>query len=140
MTTTRNERRSTSDIARRRAASRDLVTGLVLLVVSEASLIAMNPDATAGPVPLAWALSPLVGIGLLVRAQVRIVGRSDERERVDALSAMAVGFAVVMTALAVVGVLQAAGIGDARQQVQVTTGLGIASWVVASLLRERRVS
>ncbi len=109
-----------------------------MLVISQMSLIALDPDASAGPLHLAWALSPLVGIGLLVWAQVRILGRSDERERADELSAMAIGFGVVITALAAAGVLQAAGIGDARQQLQITTGLGIAAWIVASLLRKRR--
>ena len=134
----RRERRSASDIARRRSASRDLVAGLTVLVASELSLIALDPDASAGPLQLAWALSPLVGIGLLVWAQVRILRRSDERERADELSAMAIGFAVVIVALAAVGVLQAAGIGDARQQLQMTTGVGIVAWIVASLLRKRR--
>ena len=109
-----------------------------MLVVSQMSLIALDPDASAGPVQLAWVLSPLVGIGLLVWAQVRILRRSDERERADELFAMAIGFAVVIAALAVVVVLQAAGLGDAGQQLQMTTGVGIAAWIVASLLRKRR--
>ena len=140
MASPHRERKSASDIARHRSASRDLVAGLAVLIISQMSLLAMDPDASAGPLHLAWVLSPLVGIGLLVWAQVRILGRCDERERVDELSAMAIGFAVVITALAAVGVLQAAGIGDARQQLQMTTGLGIAAWIVASLLRKRRAS
>ncbi len=135
-----SERRSVSDIARRRAASRDLLPGLTLLIVSQASLIAVTPDASVGAWHLAWALSPLVGIALLVWAQLRMLGRSDERERLQELSAMSIGFGVLMVALAVVGVLQSAGIGHVRQQVLVTTGLGIAAWVVASLLLKRRSS
>lgn len=134
------ERRSSSDITRRRAASRDLVPGLVVLVVSQVSLIVADPDASASGWHLAWALSPLVGVGLLVWAQVRMLRRADERERVVVQSAMAIGFGVVITALAVVGVLQAAGIGDVRQQVQVTTILGIAAWVFAAWVLERRTS
>lgn len=89
---------------------------------------------------LAWALSPLIGVGLLVWAQFRMLGHSDERERTVELSAMAFGFGVVITALAVVGILAGAEIGDIRQQVQVTTVLGAAAWVVASQLLKRRVS
>jgi hypothetical protein len=125
---------------RRRAASRDLLPGLAVLIFSEASLIAQSPDASASVWHLAWALSPLVGIGLLVRAQMRILRRSDERERAQDLAAMAIGFGVVMGSLAVVGVLQAAGIGGVRQQLQITTGLGIAAWVCGSMLLKRRAS
>ncbi len=111
-----------------------------MLVVSQMSLIALDPDASAGGWRLAWALSPLVGIGLILWAQLRILRRSDERERAVELSALAIGFGVVITALAAVGVLQAAEIGDIRQQAQITTFLGIAAWVLASLLLKRRVS
>lgn len=134
------ERKSASDIARQRAASRDLLPGLAVLIVSELSLIALSPDPSAGTWHLIWALSPMVGIGLLVLAQIRILGRSDERERAEELTAMAIGFGVVIAALAAVGVLQAAGIGDSRQQLQITTGLGIAAWIVALLLLKRRAS
>lgn len=134
------ERQSSSDVARRRAASRDLLPGLVVLIVSQVSIIAASPDTSSGGWHAVWALSPLVGIGLLVWAQIRMHGRSDERERAVELNAMAIGFGVTITVLAAVGVLQAAGIGDARQQLQITTGLGIAAWVVASLHLKRRVS
>ena len=140
MTSQHRERESISDRVRRRAASRDLLPGLAVLIFSEASLIAQSPDASASVWHLAWALSPLVGIGLLVRAQMRILRRSDERERAQDLAAMAIGFGVVMGSLAVVGVLQAAGIGGVRQQLQITTGLGIAAWVCGSVLLKRRAS
>ena len=140
MASKHEERQSSSDVARRRAASRDLLPGLVVLIVSEVSLIAASPDTSAGGWHVVWALSPLVGIGLLIWAQIRMLGRSDERERAVELSAMAIGFGVTITVLAAVGVLQAAEIGDARQQLQITTGLGIAAWIVASLLLKRRVS
>lgn len=64
--------------------------------------------------------------------------RSDERERVVELSAMAVGFGVVLTALAALGVLPGAEIGDIGQQTQITTFLGVGSWVLALLLLRRR--
>ena len=131
-------RHSSNELVRRRAASRDLAPGLAVLVVSQLSLIVLDPDASDGGLPLAWALSPLLGIGLLVWAQVRMVRRSDERERAIELSAMAVGFGVVITALAVLGILQGAEIGDVRQQLQITTFLGIAAWVAALQLLKHR--
>lgn len=137
MAVSNEDRHSRNEQARRRAASRDLVPGMVLLVASQASLIASDPDASASGWHLAWTLSPLVGIGLLVWAQFRMLGRADERERVVELSAMAVGFGVLITALAALGVLQAADIGDVRQQLQIVTMLGIAAWVIASTLLRR---
>jgi hypothetical protein len=139
-TSNHEHRRSVSDIARKRSASRDLIPGLTILIVSQMSLISLDPDASDGALNLAWALSPLVGIALLVWAQARILARSDERERAQELSAMAIGFAVVVSALAAAGVLQSADLGDARQQMQITTGLGIATWVAASLVVKRRTS
>lgn len=102
------------------------------------SLIAYDPDASEGPAHLVWALSPLLGIGLLLWAQLRMLRRSDERERAVELAAMAIGFGVVITALFVLGVLQGADIGDIRQQTQITTFLGIGSWVLALLVLRRR--
>jgi len=131
---------SAGDIRRRRAASRDLSPGLALLVLSQASLIAKNPDAAAGDWYTAWALSPLIGLGLVTWAQVRILRRADERERAQELFAMAIGFGVVMFALAGVGVLHAAAIGQISQQLQITTGLGIATWLVASQVLRRATS
>jgi len=140
MTSLSEPPRSSGDLARRRAASRDLAPGMVVLVVSQMSLIAAGPDASDGGWQLAWALSPLVGIGLLVWAQLRMLGRSDERERTLELYAMAIAFGVVITALAALGTVQAAGIGDIRQLLQVMTVLGIATWVGASVVLRRRVS
>ena len=140
MNADRERRLSSSDIARRRAASRDLIPGLAVLIVTQASLVAASPDASASGWHLAWALSPLVGIGLLASAQIRMLRRSDERELAVELSSMAIGFGLVLAALAVVGVLQAAEIGDARQQLQVTTAAGIAAWVAASAVLKRRMS
>ncbi len=108
----RAERKSASDVARERAASRDLLPGLVLLLLTEGTLLVADPDAGSSPGHLAWALSPLLAIGLLAWGQVRVLQRADERERLQHLTAMAVGFGVVIVTLAAVGVLQAADLGD----------------------------
>ncbi len=137
MTTSDETRRSQSEAARRRAASRDLAPGMLLLVASQGSLIALDPDASTSGWHLAWALSPLVGIALLVWAQLRMLARSDERERAVELSAMAIGFGVVIISLAVLGVLQSADIGDLRQQVQLVTMVGVGAWAIASTALRR---
>ena len=72
------ERKSVSDVARERAATRDLIPGLAALLVTQGTLIAVDPDATSSAWHLAWALSPLIAIGLLVWGEVRILRRSAE--------------------------------------------------------------
>jgi hypothetical protein len=131
MSPTTPERESRSDVTRKRAAMRDLIPGLVALVVAEATLIAADPDATSSGWHLVWSLSPLIGIGMLAWGQVRILRRSDEWERLGQLSAMSIGFGVFAVLLAGVGVLQAAGIGDVVQLMQITFFAGIAAWVAA---------
>jgi len=44
---------------------------------------------------------------------------------------MAVGFGVLIVALAVVGVLQGADIGDPRQQTQLSFVAGVLAWVAS---------
>lgn len=131
MTSTTPERHSRSDVTRRRAATRDLIPGLAALVIAEGSLIVADPDATSSGWHMLWALSPLVGIALLAWGQLRVLRRSDEWERLKQLTAMSIGFGVLAVLLAVVGVLQAASIGDVARLVQVTFFVGIAAWVGA---------
>ena len=140
MSRTPAERKSVSDVARARAATRDLIPGLVALLVTQGTLITFNPDATWSAWNLAWALSPLIAIALLVWGQVRILRRSDERERLAQLAAMAFGFGVFAVSLAVVGVLQGAGIGDPVQHTQITFTVGILAWVAALEVDRRRAS
>jgi len=131
------ERNSRSDTARQRAAFRDLLPGLVVLVLTEGSLIVADPDASSSPWALAWSLSPLIAVGLLVWGQLRILRRSDERERLVQLGAMAVGFGTFAVLLAASGVLQAADIGDPAQQSQITFAAGILAWVGATAVAQR---
>lgn len=138
MDTASDDRKSASDVARARAAYRDLLPGMVLLVVAEGTLLVADPDAGSSGWHLAWSLSPLVAIGLLVWGQVRILGRSDERERLDQLKAMAFAFGVFAVLLAAAGVLQAADIGDPTQQMQITFIAGIVAWIGALEIRRRR--
>jgi hypothetical protein len=134
------ERKSSSDVARERAAWHDLLPGLVALLVTEGSLVIADPDASSSGWHLAWSLSPLVAIALLAWGQFRVLRRADERERLQQLTAMAVGFGVFSVLLAVAGVLQAADVGDAQQQMQVTFIVGIVSWVAALEIPRRRTS
>lgn len=140
MELTPSERKSTSDVTRARSASRDLVPAVLVLVASQASLLIADPDARSSTWHLLWALTPLAGIALLAWAQLRAFQRADEWERLQQLRAMAVGFGVLVVLLAGVGVLQSAELGDVRQQVQVTLGAGILSWVAALEIPKRRLA
>ena len=124
-------------MARARAASRDLVPGLALLVATQGSLLFFDPDARASGLHLAWAMSPLVAIGLLAWGQVRALRRCDELQRLMQLTAMAVGFGAFAVCSAVVGVLQGGGIGDPVQQTQLVFFVGVMAWVVAQVAAER---
>ena len=125
------ERKSASDIARERAAIRDLAPGLTALLVTEGTLVIADPDATSSGWHLAWALSPLLAIAMLAWGQFRVLRRADERERLQQLTAMAAGFGVFTVLLATAGVLQSADIGDAVQQTQIIFIAGIVSWIAA---------
>lgn len=87
-----------------------------------------------------WSLSPLLAIALLAWAQVRILRRGDERERLTQLGAMAFGFGVVIVVLAAIGVLQGASISNPVQLSQIAFGAGIVAWVCALAVSERQGS
>lgn len=103
--------------------------GLVLLFLTEATLIVGDPDAGAGAGELVWSLSPLLAIALLTWGQVRVLRRADELERLRQLTAMSVGFGVLVVSLAAVGVLLAADLGDATQLTQLTFAAGVVVWI-----------
>ena len=137
MVRTPSERKSTSDVSRERSASLDLLPAMLVLVLSEGSLLVADPDARSSAWHLVWSLTPLLGIALLAWGQFRALRRADEWERLQQLRAMAVGFGVMTVLLAGVGVLQAAELGDVGQQVQITLGAGILSWAAASEIPRR---
>ena len=138
MGTSGGERKSTSDVARDRAALRDGLPALVALVVLQGSLVMLDPDGQASAWNVAWGILPLVPALWLVWAQVRSLRRADELQRTVQLEAMAIGFgAVVMLAFAG-GVLDAAGVGDPRQSLQVTFIGGTLAWIGALAVTSRR--
>jgi len=125
------ERKSRSDVAREREALRDVVPGVVLLVVLQGSLLMLDPDGEASAWNLAWSVLPLLPFGWLVWAQVRSVRRADEYQRVRQLEALAIGFAGFMVLAMTGGLLDAAGVGDPSQWLQITFIGGTLTWLVA---------
>src|SRR6478735_5306111 len=131
-------RTSASDVARRRAAVRDTMPAVVLLVLTQASLVAYDPDASASTWNLLWSLSPLVPAIWLGWAQLRILRRADELERLQYLEAMAVGFGAVMILLVTGSVLDAAQLAAPRQWLRVAFFGGVVGWTGAlSVLTSR---
>jgi hypothetical protein len=134
----RELRRSSSDAARDRAAVRDVMPGLVALLVAQGSLVMLDPHGKAGGWVLAWSLSPLVAALWLVWAQLRALRRGDEYQRKVQLEAMAIGFgATILSALAG-GLLDAAGVVDPRQSLQVTFIAGVVTWIAALTIKTLR--
>lgn len=97
----------------------------------QASLVLLDPDGGANGWNLVWSLLPLLPAGWLVWAQLRSLRRADEYQRIVQLEAMAIGFGTVIVLSLAGGLLDAAGIGDSRQSLQVTFILGILSWIGA---------
>jgi hypothetical protein len=114
------------------------VPGLVALVVAQGSLQILDPDGGASAWNLVWSLLPLVPALWLMWAQLRSLRRADEYERVVQLEAMAIGFGAVIVLALVGGLLDAAGVGDPRQWLQVTFIVGILTWVAALAVKTRR--
>jgi hypothetical protein len=138
MSNTPDERRSASDQARDRAALVEVVPGVAVLVVLQGSLILLNPEAATTPWTVLWSLLPVAPALWLVWSQIRGLRRADEYQRVVQLEAMAVGFGVVILLSLVGGLLDAAGIGSARQSLQLTFIGGVLTWIAALAAGTRR--
>ena len=138
MTIANGERRSASDLARDRAALRDIVPGFAALIVTQGSLVVLNPDGRTGAWHVVWSLLPLVPVLWLVWAQLRSLRRADEFQRVVQLEAMAVGFGAVVVVSLLGGLLDAAGIGNPRQSLQLTFIVGTLVWIGALAIKTAR--
>lgn len=133
------ERLSASDLVRRRAGLRDTWPGLVAVVVLQGSLLAADPGQPARGWVLAWSLSPIVPAGWLAWAQWRGLRRADELQRTVQLEALAVGFGAMFLLALTGGLLEAAGVGEPRQYLQVTLIAGVLVWTAALAVRTRQL-
>jgi hypothetical protein len=138
MQKTERARRSVSDVARDRAAVRDMVPGLIALVIAQGSLILVDPEGDASGWTLVWSLVPLVPALWLVWAQWRSLRRADEYQRIVQLEALAFGFATVMVISLTAGLLDGAGIGEPTQFLQITFIGGVLAWIGALAVLMRR--
>jgi hypothetical protein len=132
------ERRSSSDVARDRAAVRDLIPGLVALLVTQGSLVLLDPHGDVNAWYVGWSISPLIPALWLVRTQLVGLRRADEYQRIVQLEAMAIGFGAVIILCLIGGLLDAAGIGDPRQSLQISFVAGLLAWIAALATKTRR--
>ena len=133
-----SEHQSTLERRQNRAALRDAVPAVVLLVALEVIVASLDLHAESNPWHLAVALSPLVAGIWLAWVQVRAVRRSDEYQRVLHLEALSVGFAVAMLVAMTGGLLSAVDVGSDAQFLQLTFITGILAWVGTLAVLTRR--
>ncbi|MFF7205605.1 hypothetical protein [Streptomyces sp. NPDC008141] len=130
-------RDSRSDMIRARALFLDwspAVVALVLLsLISEFELF-----GSAGSWEVFWSLLYLAPGLWIVRAVVRSLRRADEYQRRCQLEALAIGFGVLTMAIYAVGLLQAVGVGDLRQLIQISFIGSILIWIAALLFKTPR--
>jgi hypothetical protein len=98
----------------------------------------LDPDGRASAWNLVWSLLPLGPALWLVWAQLRSLRRADEYQRMVQLEAMAIGFATVIVLSMAGGPLDAAGIGDPAQSLQVTFIAGTLSWIAVLAVKTRQ--
>ncbi|MFE5809494.1 hypothetical protein [Streptomyces sp. NPDC056491] len=87
---------------------------------------------------LFWSLLNLAPGLWIVRAVVRSLRRADEYQRRCQLEALAIGFGALIMAIYTVGLLQAAGVGDLRQLIQISFLGSILIWIAALLFKTPR--
>ncbi|WNO76681.1 hypothetical protein [Streptomyces sp. AM8-1-1] len=130
-------RDSRSDMVRARALFLDWLPAVVALVllslISEFELF-----GSAGSWEVFWSLLYLAPGWWIVRAVVRSLRRADEYQRRCQLEALAIGFGVLTMAIYAVGLLQAVGVGDLRQLIQISFIGSILIWIAALLFKTPR--
>jgi hypothetical protein len=132
-----DRRLSVSDRERGNAALHEVLPALIALLVVQGSLVWLDPDPSS-TWKLLWSLSPIVPAVWLVWAQWRALRRADEYQRTIQLEAMAVGFAAMLVASFLGGLLDAADVGSPSQSLQITFMAGTIGWLVPLVLRSGR--
>jgi len=132
-----NRQESRSETQRARSMILDWLPAVIALVVL-ALIQELELFGSATTWKLFWSLINLAPALWIVRAVVRSLRRADEYQRGRQLEAMAIGFGVMMMAIFTVGLLQAAGVGDLNQMVQISFIGTTLVWVGAMLFQAQR--
>ncbi|WP_432537824.1 hypothetical protein [Kineococcus arenarius] len=128
--------RSDGDRARARAYLREFVPAMVGYVVVLLAVGTFGDLDGDSPWRFLWALLPVLPVLAVVRAVARALRRSDEYAQLLQLQALAVGFAVAMTACVVLGLLEFAGL-VVPVAPWLAFGAGMLSWAVAAGVAHR---
>lgn len=136
MTRETDDRPSRHDVERRQAARRASIPVGVVAVAAVVALTVSDPGDSSGP--LLWGVPMLALFALLTWVELRDLRRADEYQRTLLLEALALGFAVVLALLLVGGVVSSAGVGDARQWMQISFLGGGVTWGVAKAVKTRQ--
>jgi hypothetical protein len=132
------DRKSKLERRQGRAAVRDAVPAVVVLILSEVIVASLDLDASKNRWHLVITLLPMLAGLWLAWVQLRTLRRCDEYQRTVHLEAMSVGFGVAMLVAMAGGLLDGADVGSTAQFLQLTFIAGILSWVGALAIRMRR--
>lgn len=131
------KRDSLSDVRRGRAEYWDwLPVAATLLPVSV--IFELRAFGSDDSLKLFWSLLNVVPGLLVVRVVVRNLRRADEYQRVAQLEALAIGFGTMMMATFTIGLLQAGGVGNLRQLVQISFIASMLIWIAALVYKRGR--
>jgi len=136
-TQTKKEAESKSERRRTRAGLRDSLPGGAMVLAAFSIMILVDPDGLSA-LNLLWAGLQIGAVVWFVWVHWRSLRRADEYQRLVRLEALAIGFATVMVLSFGAGILDALGVGNPRQSLQVASGAGFLAWVVAYAVKTRR--
>ena len=129
---------SNGDRARSRAYLRDFAPAMAAYTVVVVAVGTWGGLGGDSPWRYAWALLPVLPVGLVVRAVARGLRRSDEYARLLQLRALAVSFAAAMLASVALGMLAIAGAPLSAELLPwLVFGAGMLTWIVSAALSGR---
>jgi hypothetical protein len=113
------------------------VPGFLVLTLAAVAMFVFD-DPGLNPGTLVWAVLLLAATGLYVWAEVRLLQRADEYQRMLQLEAYAVGFAAVVLPLQVASLLAAVELIDPRQGMQISFVGGLLAWAGVRAVKARK--
>lgn len=111
---------------------------MIALLALQATYVIVDPGSDPDGVTRAWLILPILPVLWIAWAMVRTLRRADEYQRTLQLQAMAVGFGTTLVLALVGGLLDAAGIGDPRQSLQITAIVSTLAWVGMLVVSSQR--
>lgn len=135
-----SERGTTSVLERdqSRAYFRDFVPGMVGYVAAIVAAVSFGDTGGGAGWRLLWWVVPLVPVGLVVRAVVRALGRSDEYQRQVQLEGLSAGFAASMCTALTLGLLGTQVDLPSEAGTWGVVFVGMVTWAVVVAIRSAR--